>query len=218
MGCTSHHRNGEIHRDVFQRSKCALRPFRPCLERMPFTAALMSLRAPNLVVDTTQPDGSDGSDGSDAWPHRRGLLAANIMELEPDLLGMQELLPHMAAWLIKQLDQSYSFQGLPRDGPNGEDEMTAIFFRKSRFQMLPGSKSSAAVGHFWLSETPEKPGTFGPGALCTRMASWTRLRDLRTGGLLQNHRRISQRISQRTLAFSCCLQTQGNDCSSSTRT
>ena len=68
----------------------------------------------NARLDTTQPDGTDGADGSDAWPHRRELLLADITARNPDLLGLQEVLPHMAAWLCERSrrDSSLSLLGL----------------------------------------------------------------------------------------------------------
>ena len=58
----------------------------------------------NARKDTSQPDGTDGRDGSDAWPHRRELLLEDIFAQNPDILGTQELMPHMAAWLREQLE------------------------------------------------------------------------------------------------------------------
>ena len=124
----------------------------------------------NARMDTTQPDGSDGDDGSDAWPHRRELLLEDIAAQSPDLLGMQEVLPHMGAWLREQLEPAgYGFAGKPRGG-DGTGEMMAVFYRKSRFTLLDS-------GHFWLSETPDVPGSFGPDFRCERMATWLQLSD-----------------------------------------
>ena len=131
----------------------------------------------NARMDTTQPDGSDGGDGADAWPHRRALLLEDIAAQSPDLLGMQEVLPHMGAWLREQLEPAgYGFVGEPRGG-DGTGEMMAVFYRKSRFTLLDS-------GHFWLSETPSIPGSVGPGFRCERMATWLELRDGSGGGAL----------------------------------
>ena len=150
----------------------------------------------NARKDTSQPDGTDGRDGSDAWPHRRELLLEDIFAQNPDILGTQELMPHMAAWLREQLEPAgYSFVGRGRratlleraartaddggtdddggvQGIDGTDEMTAVFFRKSRFSLVES-------GHFWLSDTPEVPGSMAPDTPegPPRMATWLRLRD-----------------------------------------
>ena len=129
----------------------------------------------NARMDTTQPDGSDGDDGADAWPHRRELLLQDIRAQDPDLLGMQEVLPHMGEWLRQQLSGDYEFAGEPRGG-DGTGEMMAVFVRRSRFTLLE------PPGHFWLSETPSVPGSVGPEFRCERMATWVRLSDGEAGG------------------------------------
>jgi endonuclease/exonuclease/phosphatase family metal-dependent hydrolase len=134
----------------------------------------------NARLDTTQPDGTDGADGSDAWPHRRELLLADITARNPDLLGLQEVLPHMAAWLCERLP-GYAFVNrgrLPLAAGSstelmslaGSNESTLIFFRKSRF-------SSLGSGQIWLSDTPGVPGSRGPDFRHPRIATWVRLRD-----------------------------------------
>ena len=131
----------------------------------------ISVMSYNARMDTTQPDGSDGSDGADAWPHRRELLLENIRAADPDLLGMQEVLPHMGEWLRRKLEPlGYAFAGEPRGG-DGTGEMMATFWRASRFEALQ------EPGHLWLSDTPAIPGSMGPGYRCERMCTWVRLRD-----------------------------------------
>lgn len=38
-----------------------------------------------------------------------------------------------------------------------------------------------AQGHFWLSETPDRPSMGWDGRCCKRIASWAQLKDQRTG-------------------------------------
>lgn len=136
----------------------------------------------NARLDTTQPDGTDGADGNDAWSHRRELLLADVAAHKPDLLGLQEVLPHMAAWLCERLQPAgYAFINrgrLPLAAGSstelmslaGSNESTMLFFRKSRF-------SNLGSGYFWLSDTPGVPGSKGPEYRHPRMATWVRLRD-----------------------------------------
>ena len=48
--------------------------------------------------------------------------------------------------------------------------MAALFFRRDRFEKL-------AEGHFWLSLTPDKPGSQDWDAALPRIVTWVRLRD-----------------------------------------
>jgi endonuclease/exonuclease/phosphatase family metal-dependent hydrolase len=47
--------------------------------------------------------------------------------------------------------------------------MCGVYFRTARFALLDS-------GHFWLSRTPEKPGSRGWGAILPRMVTWVKLR------------------------------------------
>jgi endonuclease/exonuclease/phosphatase family metal-dependent hydrolase len=64
----------------------------------------------------------------------------------------------------------YAFWGVGRDDGARRGEYAGIFYNKAIFQYKEG-------GHFWLSHSPEKPGTSFPGAGNTRMVSWVRLWD-----------------------------------------
>ena len=70
----------------------------------------------------------------------------------------------------------FEFYGVGRDDGKSGGEYAGIFYRKDRFTRTDAST-------FWLSATPEKPGTSFytvPGAV-PRIASWVRLRDNRSG-------------------------------------
>jgi endonuclease/exonuclease/phosphatase family metal-dependent hydrolase len=68
------------------------------------------------------------------------------------------------------------FYGVGRDDGKSGGEYVGIFYRQDRF-------SRTDAGTFWLSATPEKPGTSFytvPDAV-PRIASWVRLRDQQSG-------------------------------------
>ena len=108
------------------------------------------------------------ADGENRWDHRKDLLLATITAFDPDLLGTQECLQLQAEFLETRLP-GYGFVGVGRDDGALQGEMCAIFYRKSRFEKLD-------QGHFWLSETPEVPGSKSWDAALTRIASWVKLR------------------------------------------
>ncbi len=113
------------------------------------------------------------ADGANHWDQRHDLVVEAIRDFDPDLLGTQEVLAFQAEFLREQLPE-YDFVGVGRDDGKLGGEMAAIFFRRDRFEKID-------EGHFWLSETPDVPGSVSWDSSLTRMASWVRLRDLRPG-------------------------------------
>jgi len=110
-------------------------------------------------------------DGENHWDKRKGLLLETIKAFEPDLLGTQETLAFQRDYLVEKLD-GYEKFGVGRDDATEKGEMTAVLFRKARFEKIDG-------GHFWLSEQPDKPGSKSWDTSLTRMCTWVKLRDLK---------------------------------------
>jgi endonuclease/exonuclease/phosphatase family metal-dependent hydrolase len=111
------------------------------------------------------------SDGKNAWPNRAETVAAVIKE--HDVAGLQEVLQSQLEDLQKLLPD-YDFVGAGRDDGKTKGEYVPIFFRKDRFE-----KKDA--GHFWLSKTPDVPGSKDWDAAITRMATWVILKDKKEG-------------------------------------
>ena len=109
------------------------------------------------------------NDGPNHWNLRKDWMAETIRAFDPDLLGTQETLAFQKDFLARKLAVYEAF-GVGRDEGNDKGEMTALFYRKDRFEKVEG-------GHFWLSETPEKPGSKSWDTSLTRMVSWVRLKD-----------------------------------------
>jgi endonuclease/exonuclease/phosphatase family metal-dependent hydrolase len=112
-------------------------------------------------------------DGPNIWDRRRELVVQRVRAFDPHLLGTQEGLASMEAFLCEQLGD-YTFFGVGRRDGKRHGEMCGVFFKTARFELLAG-------GHFWLSTTPEKPGSRGWGAISPRMVTWVKLRP-RDGG------------------------------------
>ncbi|MGE0884598.1 MAG: endonuclease/exonuclease/phosphatase family protein [Blastocatellales bacterium] len=110
-------------------------------------------------------------DGDNHWDKRKDFLIETIKAFNPDLLGTQETLGFQRDYLAEKLS-GYEVLGVGRDDGKEAGEMTALYFKRSRFEKLDG-------GHFWLSETPEVPGSKNWDAALTRMVSWVKLRDRR---------------------------------------
>ncbi|RPI90453.1 MAG: endonuclease/exonuclease/phosphatase family protein, partial [Planctomycetaceae bacterium] len=109
------------------------------------------------------------NDGANHWDRRREFLKETITAFDPDLLGTQETLRFQRDWLADQLP-GYGVLGVGRDDGREAGEMMALYYREARFEKLDG-------GHFWLSESPERPGSKSWDSALPRMVTWVKLRD-----------------------------------------
>ncbi|MFC7019514.1 MULTISPECIES: endonuclease/exonuclease/phosphatase family protein [Haloarcula] len=113
------------------------------------------------------------SDGRDAWSHRRRLVASTVRFHGPDVVGVQEAMAHQMREL-EELLPGYDWVGDPRDSVAAGGEHTAVGFRADRFECV-------STETFWLSETPEMPGSVGWDARYPRVATDARLQDRHSG-------------------------------------
>jgi endonuclease/exonuclease/phosphatase family metal-dependent hydrolase len=111
------------------------------------------------------------NDGENHWDKRKAFLLETIKTFDPDLLGTQETLGFQRDYLAEHL-RGYEVLGVGRDDGKEQGEMTALYFKRDRFEKLDG-------GHFWLSETPDIAGSKSWDAALTRMVTWVKLRDRR---------------------------------------
>jgi len=106
-----------------------------------------------------------GEDGQNSWPLRKETLVNAIKECAPDIVGTQECLGFQADFLAEALPDYYWF-GVGREA-NGTGEMAAVFYKKRLV-------SPVATGTFWLSETPEVPGSRSWETGSTRVVTWAK--------------------------------------------
>ncbi len=113
------------------------------------------------------------SDSLNGWEYRKGNVVSEILYHQVSLLGVQEATPDQMVDLRASLKQYRSLGGGREDGKN-KGEFSAIFYDTVRL-------TSVASGMFWLSQTPEIPGSIGWDAKITRMVTWSRFRDNKSG-------------------------------------
>ena len=119
----------------------------------------------NVLVDA-------GSDGRDTWPKRVDSVAGIIQFDSPSLVGLQEALNWQLTGLRERL-AGYEWVGEGRLG--GEDgEFCAIGYRTDRFELLSEET-------FWLSETPDVPGSTAWNTAYSRIATMVRVEERATG-------------------------------------
>jgi len=111
----------------------------------------------------------NAGDGENRWRNRRDAVAAVIAENKVDVVGLQEALERQIDDLAQRLPD-YAWYGVGRDDGKTRGEFAPIFYRKDRFEVID-------KGVFWLSETPETPGSKSWDAAITRLVTWIEFRD-----------------------------------------
>ncbi|WP_092891643.1 endonuclease/exonuclease/phosphatase family protein [Halopelagius inordinatus] len=129
------------------------------------------------------------SDGRDTWPHRRDAVVRLLRYHRPDVVCLQEPLSHQFEAIRDELDR-YEWFGVervngaelrsadnrnpPRSGDGADDgEFVPVGYDATRFDCVDREA-------FWLSETPEVPGSVGWDADYPRVVSRVTLRERET--------------------------------------
>ena len=112
------------------------------------------------------------NDGDNSWPNRRTTVVNVIKQYDPDIIGTQETLRFQADYIRGELRDYDSF-GMSRQ-PGEDGERMEIFYKKSVLAPIE-------IGHFWLSETPDVPGSKSWDSSLPRMATWTKFWHIATG-------------------------------------
>jgi endonuclease/exonuclease/phosphatase family metal-dependent hydrolase len=110
--------------------------------------------------------------GEIAWANRREMVASMIRFHGADIVGLQEALANQLADLERMLPGFVAF-GAGRDDGGRKGEFSAILYNKARFKFLSGAT-------FWLSETPNVPGSKGWDAAYPRVVTWAKFEERAT--------------------------------------
>lgn len=136
------------------------------------SAALQAAPPPIKVMSFNIRNGL-AKDGDNAWPLRQDFVVETIRVFDPDLLGLQESHKFQADFIREQLPE-YGFYGVGRDDGLESGELVPVMFKLERFELID-------QGHFWLSDTPDIPGSKSWDSALPRLATWAILRDRRGG-------------------------------------
>lgn len=101
--------------------------------------------------------------GPQPWPARRPVMVTLLKQTRPDVIGTQELLQRQGDDLVAALP-GYRWFGRDRRGGHADEHM-GILYRTDRLTLIE-------QGDFWLSETPDRPGSADWGVDLPRMANW----------------------------------------------
>jgi endonuclease/exonuclease/phosphatase family metal-dependent hydrolase len=109
----------------------------------------------------------NANDGVNHWDNRAETATRFIVDLAPDILGLQEPLSFQVAAFAQALPD-YDWVGVGRDDGGFGGEFCPIFVRRDQFQILEH-------GTFWLSDTPEVVGSRTWGNRCVRICTWAKV-------------------------------------------
>jgi endonuclease/exonuclease/phosphatase family metal-dependent hydrolase len=112
------------------------------------------------------------ADGENAWPNRKEFVAGTIRLHQADIIGLQEALNHQIGDLTNLLP-GMEWIGTGRN-KDGDGEFSAILYSKMRLEVVSHDT-------FWLSETPDVPGSQSWDADLPRIATWAHFRDKKNG-------------------------------------
>ncbi|MBE0662325.1 MAG: endonuclease/exonuclease/phosphatase family protein [Bacteroidales bacterium] len=136
---------------------------------------IVSSDAQELKLMTYNIRFANPADAPHTWPARNPLVINQIFELDPDIIGFQEVLHQQVLDLEKDLP-TYTRIGVGRDDGKIAGEYSPLFFRTDRFSL-------SESGTFWLSDTPEQISV-GWDAALPRIATWATMTDRTTQELL----------------------------------
>ncbi len=97
-------------------------------------------------------------DGINRWENRIPIVKTYLTMESPDIIGMQEVL-HNQLLDFQEMLPGYSYVN-----------NSSIFFREDRFNLIDH-------GQFWLSKTPDVPGSKDWDAAFARIVTWVHLED-----------------------------------------
>lgn len=106
---------------------------------------------------------STTGDEAQRWTTRRPVMVELIRQAKPDIIGTQELFQLQGDDIVRALP-GYRWFGRDRRGAHADEHM-GIFYRTDRLRLVE-------QGDYWLSDTPDRPGSMAWGADLPRMVNW----------------------------------------------
>lgn len=111
------------------------------------------------------------NDGPNSWDLRRETVVNAIRAYDPDIVGTQECLLFQAQYLDHALP-GYEHFGVGRN-PDGTGERMEVFYKTDVLAPIE-------TGNFWLSKTPDVPGSRDWNSANIRMVTWAKFHHLKS--------------------------------------
>ena len=141
------------------------------------TSAALSLSVPARAIDLkVMTFNIRYASNQTDWNARKAQVIGIIKNNAPDLVGLQEALRMQMNDLEAGLPE-YAVLGVGRDDGKTAGEYAAIFYRTSVFTV-------DTTGNYWLSSTPEVPGSKPADAGSIRINTWARFQHTASGRYL----------------------------------
>ena len=137
----------------------------------PLFAADEATRLPLLTFNIRY---ANPDDGPNRWQFRRDTVA-EVIGKNSLLAGLQEVLASQLDDLKKRLPE-WEFFSRTREAVDGDGEACPIAWHKPSLEKLDG-------GTFWLSESPEVPGSKSWESSLPRICTWAKLRHRQTANV-----------------------------------
>lgn len=118
-------------------------------------------------------------DKENRWAKRTDIVHEQIARAAPDFVGMQEVLPNQRADVAKMIGDRFASLSRTREADPDKGEACTLWYRTDRWRL-----DDTDHGTFWLSETPEVPGSKSWDSSLPRLCTWGRFIDKQTGRAL----------------------------------
>jgi len=139
-------------------------------------------------------------DGENRWENRRQMVFDVVGDNHPDVVGLQEALRFQIDEIRKALP-AYGEIGVAREDGKTKGEYCAILYRHDRFDIDES-------GTFWLSNTPEVPGSNHWGNACVRICTWARFIEKKSNAAFYLYNTHLDHVSQPSRENSAVLLAQ----------
>ncbi|CAG0922880.1 unnamed protein product [Notodromas monacha] len=126
----------------------------------------------NVKIMTFNLRASYLEDGLNDWEQRKNLVVKMLRKYEPNVIGTQEATREQLQFLRAELPHYRAVGEFRDDSENAES--VAVFFDRKLLELVKHED-------FWLSETPEIPGSKSWDSSLPRMCTWVKLRHLVSG-------------------------------------
>lgn len=119
----------------------------------------------------------ESDDDKNSFINRKQLIKTRIEHERPQVICFQEVMPEVLKWL-KQMFPQYYFIGCGRDAKLSDESMVVAFLREE-FNLI-------SMETFWLSETPNIPGSrYEEQSICPRTCTTLLMNDLSDGSVFR---------------------------------
>lgn len=128
----------------------------------------LSCATPEISVISYNIRYASPNDGVNLWEKRKGDMIESLLNIQPDVMGMQEVVHRQLLDLTSGM-KDYSHVGVGREDGETKGEYSPIFFKRQRLELKESNT-------FWLSETPNEISV-GWDAALERICTYARFKD-----------------------------------------